>query len=797
MLRTYCFSCGTEMQDTGQDVPVCAACANDSAADSGDAPSEVRYRIKRGDGRSEGPLTYEQIEDRIRKGLLTGEDRVRPGEREWERIDQNADFAGYFIPGDPKFEEIQRERKQTQGAIASRKRRETFSSLSRVAVVLAVLAVPAGLYFAGVTLIDDDTLESVQDEGGSMVDAAILQFRKAMDPEVARKDLEEKRGLPAQDVVDEIAGRWPDATGSIEESLSLGRLGLLQGTRAGWGSAVREFEYAVAIDPNSVDALAGLAVVYAQLRQDDPSYNTKSLALYDRASQLDAEAPAVLRAQAGMAIMSGAWTDAEARSRKCLAKVPDDGICLWYLGNALTQLGRFSEAEKALSESKATMGDAPVVDLSLGRSALETFQYAKAEGPLLAFAERYPDDPDIHALLARFHDELGDYDAAIASGRKAIALDEGGAVEARILVGGLLLHHKKDAAAAYEVLKPVAPHEATTGRELRTRVLLPASIAARGAGQLDEALEWATALVELNPGSPPAHLALALAHNKKGDVSAAEDSLKLSDTTAIEGRELARYHLEAGRFYSEVGRARLAHFEYDAALRADPGWPLAAAALARSYLALENPQSAIETLNQTWTMDLTSDVHAHPVTSVPIVPPDLQLFDSEIRRAIPSGDQLGARLPITRGILEIQRCIGLPAPCDRAKASLADAKRSDEADIAARVLLAWIAIDQGRWQAAIEDLDRALTADPVQPVLLSLRGLAYANLGDAEASGRDFKTAHKHGLGVPGIHRRNAEALIALGDRDAAVAMTLEAVKADASDITSRQRLFALQESGG
>ncbi|MCP4808634.1 MAG: tetratricopeptide repeat protein [Proteobacteria bacterium] len=797
MLRTYCFSCGTEMEDTGQDVPVCTACANESAADSGEISDDVRYRIKRGDGRSEGPLTYEQVEDRIRKGLLSGEDRCRVGDRDWGRVDQTADFEGYFIPGDPKFEDIQRGRKETAGAIASRKRRETASSLARVGVVLAVLAILAGLYFAGATLIDDETLESVQEEGGSMVDAAILKIRKAMDPEVARKDLEEKRGLPGQEVIDEIAAAWPDATGSIEERLTLGRLGLLQGTRAGWGAAQREFEYAVAVDPNNVDALAGLAVVYAQFRDEDPTFNTKSLALYDRAAKIDGKAPAVLRAQAGMSIMAGAWEDAESRSRKCLESVPDDGICLWYLGNSLTQLGRYSEAEKALSASKTIMGDVPVVDLSLGRSALETYQYSKAGAPLRAFADRYPDDPDIHALLARYHNELGDYDSAIEEGLLAISLDESGAFGSRVLAGGLLLHHRGDAAKAAEVLGPATPHDASPDRDRRISALLPASIAAREAGELADSLDYATALADLAPGYPPAQLSLALTYYAMGNESDAEDALKQADTTAIEGRDLARFHTEAGRFYTEVGRARLAHFEYDAAHKADPTWPTAAVTLARSYLAVENPQSALDTLHSIWKMDLDAETHDHPIESVPIVAPDMRAFDVEIRKAIPQGDQLSGRLPVTRGTLEVLRCLSGETSCDRARTSLSDAKRSDESDVAARVYLAWIALEQGRYESAIEDLDRALTNDPVQPILLSLRGLAYANLGDADAAARDFKTAHKHGVSYSGISRRNAEALIALGDEAGALSMSIEAVKSDDRDVTSRKRLLALQGDGG
>lgn len=792
MARTYCFSCGADMEEVpGQEIPVCDSCQDEHGGD--EAPVATSYRIKRG-GRSEGPLTPEQVIEQIKKGLLLGEDRITSG-RQWTRVDQDPEFSGYFIPGDPRFEEVQAARKRSKGARASRERRESARSLVKIAVVLGVIAVPVALYASGIQIFDDEAVDAVQEDGGEVLDSWILKIQKTFNPKVSETELEKMRGLPGEAVIQELKAEWPDANAGVEEHLALGKLGLLQGTRAGWTSAQREYEYAVAADDDNVEALAGLAVVYAQLRDEDERYNNRSLELYQRANTLSEGHPAVLRAQAGMSIMSGAWDDAEARSRDCLKEVADDGVCLWYLGKALTELGRYSEAEQALSKSKEVMGDAPVVDLSLGWSALETYQYHKARAPLEAFASRYPEDPDIHRLLARYHREIGDYDAAIEAGRKSIRLDTDSAYAARVLIGELLLHYSRDAEAAYEVLGPATDPAAAVSRQERVRVLLPASIAARESGNVEDALTWAMELADLDAGWPPGQLALALAHHANGDDSAAEDALKLADITSIEGRDLARFHVEAARFYTSMGRSRPAHYELEAARSADPNWPVASYELARSFLVLENPASALDTIRSTWTMDLELDNNYDPVEVIPIERFDLIAFDRQLTRSISSGDAVAVALPSARGALMTQHCVAEGRSCDKAITLVGDALRSNESDAAAQCYMGWLGLQRERPDQALQNFDRALASDAVQPVVLSLRGLVHAQLGNAQDSERDFKNAHKHGVGIIGISRRNATALIALDKRDEAVAMALSAVKADARDVESRSRLLALQEA--
>ncbi len=791
MVRTYCFSCGMEMEPVeGQPVPVCSACRAEHGA------GQVQYLIRRGGGRPEGPLTEEQIREQLRKGLLDREDRIAVQGREWMRLDHHPDFSGLFVAEDPQAKEMLEEREHARSAVSSRKRRETLASIGKVAAALIVLAVPVGLYFSDVQLIDPGTITALQEGGEEALSDATQTVRKAMDEDVAREELEAELGLPGQALVDELALQWPDARGGVVDRLSLARLGLLQGTEAGREAARRELEYAVAAAPENVEALAMLAVVYSELRADDPSFNDKSIDLYNRAARIDEGSSAVAEAQAGMAHMSGAWSEAERRALACLAVDPEAGLCLWYLGSAQSRTGRFEEAKGTLSRAKDVLGDAPVVDLALGQAALETHQYGAASVPLAAFAERYPDDPGIHALLARYHRETGDFDAALDSALRAVQLD-GGRVDMRLLASRLQLQHAGNARLAWALIEPVVALERYDVREAHLQVLLAGAQAAHALGNDEVSRGLALKLTELQPGWAPAELSLAKAHLALGDAAAAEEALKMVDITSLQGRDLARYHLEAARYYQAVDRGRLAHFELESAVSADPTWPMGALALAHSFIELDNPGKALDQIESTWAMDDSVDRYRDPLELVISAPLDLAGLGQDLQQAVPPGDRQFARVEAALAVVEAQTCLSTGGGCDRARLRFAEAIRRDESQTLAHAYMGRLLVRQGDYKGGLAHIERALANEQVQPLLLSMAGIAQAELGQAAVSGQSFKLAHKHGIGVSGVHRHHARALVVLGQEAEAIELLQEAVELDPLDVEVRRMLLDLSDEDG
>ena len=64
MARSYCFSCGVELEDAASLAPICDRCQAELAG-------RARYFfVMREGARADGPLTEEQVAGQIKTGLL-------------------------------------------------------------------------------------------------------------------------------------------------------------------------------------------------------------------------------------------------------------------------------------------------------------------------------------------------------------------------------------------------------------------------------------------------------------------------------------------------------------------------------------------------------------------------------------------------------------------------------------------------------------------------------------------------------------------------------------------------------
>jgi tetratricopeptide (TPR) repeat protein len=86
--------------------------------------------------------------------------------------------------------------------------------------------------------------------------------------------------------------------------------------------------------------------------------------------------------------------------------------------------------------------------------------------------------------------------------------------------------------------------------------------------------------------------------------------------------------------------------------------------------------------------------------------------------------------------------------------------------------------EQGKWQEAIGEYDKAIELEPSDPTLLMgaylMRGRAYDALGDHERAIDDFDTIIEEAAGPPeflaSVYKERGEAYDALGDVQRAIA---------------------------
>ena len=127
-------------EDNTVALPICDVCRVEQGI------GEARYRVRSGNGRSQGPFSREQVVDQLRKKLLTDTDRITQQGDDWVQIDQHPEFLGYFVPGDPLNAALNQLRDEEESRLSSRRRREVFGGAGKVLVVAALLGTPLVLY---------------------------------------------------------------------------------------------------------------------------------------------------------------------------------------------------------------------------------------------------------------------------------------------------------------------------------------------------------------------------------------------------------------------------------------------------------------------------------------------------------------------------------------------------------------------------------------------------------------------------------------------------------------------------
>lgn len=184
----------------------------------------------------------------------------------------------------------------------------------------------------------------------------------------------------------------------------------------------------------------------------------------------------------------------------------------------------------AITFTLAAEFSAPFANDKRWEQARKDLAQGKAAEAKAAFEEllrRYPNDADLHLFLGMSLLRLRDPQGAILSIKRAIAIN-GDHVDARTLLGYVELEVRGDVAAAIQEYRKV---------------------------------------IELRPNSPEAHVNLAVAQKKQGDLEAAVVSLnkaleiKVDNVGALTTR---------GGIFAELGRWSEARRDFEQALKINP-----------------------------------------------------------------------------------------------------------------------------------------------------------------------------------------------------------------------------------
>jgi tetratricopeptide (TPR) repeat protein len=550
---------------------------------------------------------------------------------------------------------------------------------------------------------------------------------------------------------------------------------LRMGTPVSIETARDDLEMAVVADPLSPDALAGLALAYSL---SETELSLQAVTLLARASEVGGEQPALLRAQAGVALAASNWGPAEERARACLRALPKDALCSWYLGESVYRGGgSLDEAQGYLEEAVVDLPEAPGLQRSFGAVALAKGDYATAAQALERAVRLQPDQPDAHLATAQLYRRTGNYDQALEALERVLNQDPRHQ-EARFLKGVLLLHVMGDHAAAADVLGGLA-EDPLLDDGLALESLVHAGLAALAADRPAEAQGYAERALERAPQHPSAMLLLVSALDAQGKPGEAKSLLQQGPKAGVlSEREHARFLYGVARQWIEYDSDVFSNLALGDAGKADPDWvavPLAHAMVHARRGALDEALAMIE---RSWSMDRLVDEGRDPVLQVPeVMIPPLDVWaalDDEFN----SVDPRRARI---EGILRSWDC-EFGGDCKAARDVLATSLYAQPNDLALQVSLARVYTVDGKPSKVVDVLAPLATRSDAPPVLAALLGDALASLGrfdEAEAA----YVRGAAGSGPGALERRHAAMLLGLERYEDAHALARAALKRDPDDV--------------
>ncbi len=197
--------------------------------------------------------------------------------------------------------------------------------------------------------------------------------------------------------------------------------------------AQKDFQRAVELNPNAVDALQALARILASQQQWK-----KSLELLSRARAAAPDSPDVLRKYTTVSLHAGQTANAVDAAQELVKLRPDEPEALYLLGVARLQNGDTEEARSTFANYTKLRPQDPLAFLALGMVDTSLRDFSAARVNFEKSIELDPNQAEAYYQLALIFRDQGDSHAAISQLEKVVAVDTQRA-QAHELLGTLYL----------------------------------------------------------------------------------------------------------------------------------------------------------------------------------------------------------------------------------------------------------------------------------------------------------------------------------------------------------------------
>ncbi len=343
---------------------------------------------------------------------------------------------------------------------------------------------------------------------------------RLMDDAAVREDVEAARR------------EFPNVGGTAAEHVREGERLAAEGTSAAALRAYDEFRKALALEPETPEALLGIAAIYRYLDREGVDFRVERALTYcDAVAEVYPNDPRPFRVKAKISMdLKGYEAGVEAWTR-VLVLYPDDQEAMTELGRCLMELGRHAEAATQLEKAVAVATDQTEPLLLLAENNRRGREYGAAHAALARIPDQGRSGARAAVAMARIAEEVGHDAMAREQVRQALRLD-GNLSEALLLDAIYRYQDDGDLEGAREnLLRILNQPDIDWEPELRDRAALHLGAVYRLDGDLGRAHDYLDPLVARRPRDLPAryHAAKVSLAENRGAEQAGELNLLLTE----------------------------------------------------------------------------------------------------------------------------------------------------------------------------------------------------------------------------------------------------------------------------
>jgi predicted Zn finger-like uncharacterized protein len=573
--------------------------------------------------------------------------------------------------------------------------------------------------------------------------------------------------------------RHPDLTGAPSEHLATARARHLEDTQAGYQAAERAYERALLLNENEAEAISGYVENLALWRYESATLDELRVAeaAANFARELAPEAPGSYRAMGALALVKGDLNGCRAGADGALQRSATDGRAKLLLAGCYLQ-GNVQLAIQEAERAKQLLPELKRADRLLAEAYAEAGRFAAAFKTLDQRLKAEPDNANLHLEYGRIARGLAEYELAQEHFRRAAALP--GDPQAAYLAQAELAYERDDFAGAASLYDRAARERAMHGARA-ARVYSGWAAAELMRSRADRAIQLADQALGFLPQDPAALLVRGQASLLTGSATTAEAFARRTlDVRAGEPSALVL----AARAAAAQHLTDKAIKSLDAAINNDPRDPRLKGILAALYLSVGGSSHAYAVMRRAAEIDPLEANARNRVGPLALSAIPVREALAQFRKSA-SEERNASVASSAMGMLYYH--LGDSA---RAATAIERSLRLDGANYTALIYDAQLALDRGDTGAARASAQKILAVERGSPLghLLLARALTAAR--EVDKARQEYEAALRSNPGLEAAQIELAGLGLEGGDREAAIEQLLTAYRVNPHNLRVRQLLY-------